>query len=1684
MKQLNFKVLVAWVLVIQLALLGPVNTIQHSSAASQTMSEQIIHEFSQNTWAYNHLFTSPSGQLYLSHVKNNTEIVVKKWSQGTWDELTSIKTSATGDTNFNGVSDLAVDANERVHVAFLFEKGTGLTSQRGVKYGVYQNGSWSFQTVDSASDTWGWKNMFEPSIAIDSNGKAHVVYMYNDANDPRKYEIRYATNQSGSWVVQTLASGANSKDEVKDPQIEVDRQNKIHITYVKEDNQNSYYGNYYYTHKLTSGTTFSAPEKIVDAVSDQKGYYYTPFVVDAAGKISFAYYQGNSYSSNLANETFITHIQTNQSGTWTDEVVYSDQTKITYPVQVTKAGSKNVLLMYSASKNSAAPSPSFFAMEKDGGAWTKGTAEVTPSITTQTPREITYSIDQNGNIKVVLLDNGLRKISFLSGTGADFGLSFKSSNAGLNQLTVSPGGLQPGFSPSITNYTTTVGHAVQTITVTPTSADSKSTVTVNGLPVASGSSASIPLNVGSNSITVVVTAENGTTKVYSVTVTREAPSNNANLSHLTVSTGNLSPSFDAATQQYQVSVPASTNQIRVTPMVADDTATVTVDGQAIPSGQDSNPINLEPGENPIPVVVTAQDGTTKPYTVIVKRNQPPTAADKTLTVDENAENGTIAGILPASDAEGQPLTYSILAGNTNNIFVLNSATGEIKVAEGSLLDYETTQSYTLTVQVSDGIDQTTAHVKINVKDRNDNSPVPKGFTATIAENAANGTTVGTVTATDVDTENLFTYKINAGNTSGAFAIDANTGKITVADASKLDYETIRNFSLTVQVSDGANTADTTVTIDLTNLNDNTPVAHDASFTVNENAATGTVVGTVTGSDADGDPLQYTIVLGNEKGAFTINPTSGEIVVLDESQLDYEANPSYTLTVQASDTVLPKNRLLTPYKVYTSLFAASTTKTDLAAITIHLNDLNDNRPVPKAFTKNIDENSANGISVGTVTATDADAGSTFTYTIKDGNSAGAFTIDPSSGEITVADATKLDYETVKNFNLHVEVSDGTNTAETTVTVNLTNLNDNSPVAEDGAFTIEENKAANTVIGSVKSSDADGDLLIYKIMSGNQVGVFAIDASNGELTVSDHTQLDYETNKSFTLTVQVSDGASSAEAGVTINLTNLNDTIPVVKDGKFSIDENAGNGSAVGTIEASDADGDSLSYQITSGNGTNAFTIDAATGKITVADSSYLDFEEYQNYKLTVKVSDGIHTADSAVTIDLTNLNDNPPVADDASFTIDEQAANGTVLGKVTARDDDGDALTYSIASGNDKGIFTINDTTGELTVVDGSLLDAATQAVHTLSIDVSDGQHTAASTVTVHLLSSDAALSSLTSSKGKLDPEFKPGTTQYRLTVGEGIHSLKLTPTTTNANATVKINGKTILSGQESDEIALNFGKNKITIEVTAQNGKKVTYTLTVMRLKLVVTTVPVLNGKTGTVPDEDVELLDDNGTLVVELKKDLSHLKFTTKQLETLINRHVRIKIVKEEVELSIPATNFEKGKDLIISLEKLEKNPKNLPFSNFAISAVYDFTILQGDNIIRQFDQGIELRFSTAKADQAAKVYYWNEEKKKWELVGGTYDNGQIKTSTHHFSTFAVFNPKDLGAAKPPINPEGPDTGKTPTTDTGTPDTDKKPSSKSDLPTTATNMYNWLFAGIFVMILGGALLVIQRVRRSDENIH
>ncbi len=198
-----------------------------------------------------------------------------------------------------------------------------------------------------------------------------------------------------------------------------------------------------------------------------------------------------------------------------------------------------------------------------------------------------------------------------------------SDNADLAGLTISSGTLSPQFSSSDITYTASVDSSVTQVTVTPTASDSSAAITVNDNIVPSGTGHIVTgLNVGTNTVTVIVTAQDSTTKTYTITLTRAALSDNADLAGLTISSGTLSPQFSSSDITYTASVDNSVTQVTVTPTASDSSAAITVNDNIVPSGTGHIVTGLNVGTNTVTVIVTAQDSTTKTYTITLTRAAP------------------------------------------------------------------------------------------------------------------------------------------------------------------------------------------------------------------------------------------------------------------------------------------------------------------------------------------------------------------------------------------------------------------------------------------------------------------------------------------------------------------------------------------------------------------------------------------------------------------------------------------------------------------------------------------------------------------------------------------------------------------------------------------------------------------------------------------------------------------------------------------------------------------------------------------------------------------------------------------------------------------------------------------------------------------------------------------------------
>jgi VCBS repeat-containing protein len=723
------------------------------------------------------------------------------------------------------------------------------------------------------------------------------------------------------------------------------------------------------------------------------------------------------------------------------------------------------------------------------------------------------------------------------------------------------------------------------------------------------------------------------------------------------------------------------------------------------------------------------------HTVSVgNRNDAPVISSDSFSVAENTPNGSVVGTVIATDEDAnQTLTYSISGASAAGAFAINGSTGEITVADASLLDFESGQSVMLTISVTDNGNPnpaltTTREIVIHLTDVNE-APVIADQSFAVAENSLNTNRVGFVTGSDVDAGASLTYSITSSSLPGAFAINPVTGEVTVTDGSLLDFEAVTSATLVITATDNgtpALSANATVTVAITDVNE-LPIIVDQNYTVAENAADGTVVGTVIAGDVDaGQALTYSISHSAPiSGAFAIDAVTGQITVANGSLLNFEGVSAIALTVTVTDNGNPE-------------------LSHSAIVLVTLTDVNE-APVITDQSFTVAENSLNTNPVGFVTGSDVDAGQSLTYSITSTSLPGAFAIDAVTGEVTVADGSLLDFEVVTSATLVITATDNGNpalSANATVTVAITDVNER-PIIVDQNFTVAENAASGTVVGTVVSSDVDaGQSRTYAITASAPVsGAFAINATTGEITVVDGSLLNFEAISAVALTVTVTDDgnpALSSSAVVVVSLTDVNEA-PAIADQSFTVAENSASGTIVGSIIASDVDGgQSLAYAITGSTLAGAFAIDATSGQMTVANAALLNFEAVTSVTLTVTATDNGNPALSSsalVTISLTNVNEAPTIANQ-SFSVAENSANATIVGDVTASDvDAGQSLSYSIAAGNTGGAFAINAATGRITVANTAALNFETNPSFALTVRVTDSGNPALSstaTVTINL----------------------------------------------------------------------------------------------------------------------------------------------------------------------------------------------------------------------------------------------------------------------------------------------------------------------------------------------------------------
>ena len=434
-------------------------------------------------------------------------------------------------------------------------------------------------------------------------------------------------------------------------------------------------------------------------------------------------------------------------------------------------------------------------------------------------------------------------------------------------------------------------------------------------------------------------------------------------------------------------------------------------------------------------------------------------------VAENSIGETFVGRVNATDCDigqNQRIRYSIISGNEDQTFQIRMNSGVILVKKP--LDYEKNSLYTLNVMAEDSGDipeSSEVLVEIEITDVNDCPPefVKNEYQFNVVENKAKDAVVGTVEATDCDSDENAQIEFFLKTKKVPFIIGLTSGKIKTTD--QLDHEAVKRYRLEVIAQDKGKVPlrkSVTVYIDVDDVNDSPPLFAKTKYnaSIDEKYRSRRPFLTVVATDKDTiGQIKYSIK-DEPFNCFAINSFGG-ITKQSSCIFNYKRKKTYYFKVEASDGI----------------------QSSSVPIVVHIQDSNDNAPVftKSRYTGHINENDTSGTIVTKVKATDDDFGKNaeITYSIMGGSN--YFKIDPDTGVIT--NLVKLDREMRQKYRLRVMATDKGEKklfGYAHVDIKVKDINDNSPEFEKSLYEVEldENVRVGRLVIQMKATDKDEGL----------------------------------------------------------------------------------------------------------------------------------------------------------------------------------------------------------------------------------------------------------------------------------------------------------------------------------------------------------------------------------------------------------------------------------------------------------------------------------------------------------------------------------------------------------------------------------------------------------------------------------
>jgi VCBS repeat-containing protein len=580
---------------------------------------------------------------------------------------------------------------------------------------------------------------------------------------------------------------------------------------------------------------------------------------------------------------------------------------------------------------------------------------------------------------------------------------------------------------------------------------------------------------------------------------------------------------------------------------------------------------------------------------------------------------------------------------------------------------QVTLTYTVAVTDSHGAVSGTDTVSLTIEGTND-AAVLSSDTRNLTEtnDAADLSSTGTLTVSDVDGPDSFVAQSNVAGTYGHFSIDAAGAWTYTADSAHDEFAGGSHHSdvFTVASADGTTT---TVTINMDGTNDAADLSADTRSLTETNSATDiSSSGTLTISDVDS---AQTFVAGNQTGTY--------------GTLSLQANGEWTYTASSAHNEFA---LGTTYHDDFTVAAADGTTT---TVKISIDGTNDAADL-SADTRSLTEtNSATDISSsGTLTISDVDSAQTFvagdqtgTYGTLSLQANGEWTYTASSAHNEFALGTTY------HDDFTVAAADGTTT---TVKISIDGTNDAASLGSANVDRTETNAASSLdASGTLSISDVDSaQTFVVQTNVAGSYGHFSIDSAGAWTYTSDSAHDDFAGGSTHTDTFNVA-SADGTTTTVTVNLHGTNDAAVFGGTGTASVTEtnSASSLNASGQVTVNDVDSAATivaQTNVAGSGGYGHFSIDAAGAWTYTADSAHDEFVGGQTYTDSLAIASADGTT-STLTVSLHGTND-AAVLGSAVVDKTETNAASSLNGSGTLSISDVDSPQTYVAQTNTVGTY--------------------------------------------------------------------------------------------------------------------------------------------------------------------------------------------------------------------------------------------------------------------------------------------------------------------------------------------------------------------------------------------------------------